>query len=423
MIKYNIMSKIKSILQILLSLLRKIGIDPYKSYINYLQACVWKKSLPKKQLRTDGICLAFDVFQLTSFSQVGRDFIDKLAKTNIPFEVFDTDIGMSYSSYISEEEKEKYRKHLTPVIQQKRVLIFTVMPFKKSTKFTNALVPFWEFESGFNEARPNAFSDIQFIASPTDFCTNYFRKIAPPKIPVCKVRYPFPLGRKSTSTVEETRRKYGIKNSTFLAIFNFSYGSCYERKNPEGVLSAFATAFPGTEDACLIIKTAHSQIAKEKALKLFEKTKSLDISDKVIIVDDHMPHSDLINLFAASNVYISLHRGEGLGLGMLEAMSVGTPVVCTRYGGNLDFCNKDTAFLVDFCPQKPTTTIADYQYVEYWAEPDCEQAARYLRQIYENPETGKNKAIMATAFIEKFYDTNNFESEMRSVIKAMPIGN
>ena len=423
MIKYNIMSKIKSILQILLSLLRKIGIDPYKSYINYLQASVWKKSLPQKQLRTDGICLAFDVFQLTSFSQVGRDFIDKLAKTNIPFEVFDTDIGMSYSSYISEEEKERYRTYLTPVIRQKRVFIFTVMPFKKSAKFTNAIVPFWEFESGFNEARPNAFTDIQFIASPTDFCTNYFRKIAPPKIPVCKVRYPFPLGRKATLSIEETRRKYCIKNSTFLAVFNFSYGSCYERKNPEGVLSAFATAFPGAEDACLIIKTAHSQNAKGKAEQLLEKIKTLKISDKVIIVDDHMPHSDLINLFAASDVYISLHRGEGLGLGMLEAMSVGTPVICTRYGGNLDFCNKDTAFLVDFHQEKPYTTIADYQYVQYWAEPDNNQAAKYLRQIYENPEVGKCKSAIALSFIERFYSVNNFENEVRSVIENLPTGN
>lgn len=415
------MSKIKQFLQFILSLLRKIGIDPYKAYISYRQASVWRKSLPEKQLRTDGICLAFDVFQLTSFSQVGRDFVDMLSQTDIPFEVFDTDIGMSCSSYISEEEKEKYRKYLTQVIRQKKVLTFTVMPFKKSTKFINALVPFWEFESGFIEAFPKVFDGVRFVAPSSDFCLECMKKTAPAGVGVQKVRYPFPLGRRVCTSVQKVRCKYGIPETSFLAVFNFSYGSCYERKNPEAILTAFAKAFPNDEDVRLIIKTAHSQSSTEKSHAIRLLIKKLCLENKVVVVDDYMPHSDLIDLFAASDVYISLHRGEGLGLGMLESMSVGTPVICTRYGGNLDFCKETTSFLVNVSKVVAATDFPFYRYVADWAEPDIDQAAYYLRKIYENPDIGKQKSVAATLFINEFYSVKNFEKDVRAFIKKLDI--
>lgn len=416
------MLKIKQVLQFILSLLRKIGIDPYKAYINHLQASVWKKSLSEKKLRSDGICLAFDVFQLTSFSQVGRDFVDMLSQTDIPFEVFDTDIGMKCNSYISDEEKEKYRKHLTLVIRQKKVLTFTVMPFKKSTKFINAVVPFWEFESGFTSVFPKAFDRIQYALPASDFCFSYFSNHSPGQVKVRKVRYPFPLSRHVNLSKKDIYGKYGIPLSPFSVIFNFSYGSCYERKNPEAVLTAFAKAFQTDDDVRLIIKTAHAENAKEKAAKLNSVIRKLNMSDKVIIIDDHMPHSDLTDLFAAADVYISLHRGEGLGLGMLESMSVGTPVICSRYGGNLDFCKEATSFLVDVSKKTVSTDFPFYQSVDDWADPDINQAAKYLRMIYENRSVGKVKADAAKAFIEEFYSVQNFEKDMKNMLQEMDNG-
>ena len=46
--------------------------------------------------------------------------------------------------------------------------------------------------------------------------------------------------------------------------------------------------------------------------------------------------------------YVSLHRSEGLGLTMAEAMALGKPVIATGYSGNLHFMTPENSYLVDF---------------------------------------------------------------------------
>lgn len=409
----------KTLLQFVLSILRYLGIDVYKIYIGVRQLRLWNQSVPKRKLRNDGICLAFDVFQLTSFSQVGRDFVDMLSKTSIPFEVFNTDLGIENGTYIQKFEQEKYSKYLTPVIRQEKVITFTVWPLAKSKKFTNIIVPFYEFETGFNRIFPEAFKRIDYAIPTSDFCTTLFTDIAPSSVLVKKIRYPFVPRVNTLTPRNEIRAKYSIQSSSFVAIYNFSYGSSYERKNPIAVLRAFSKAFSTLKNTYLIIKTSHSACAPEKVEHLNSMIRELSLLNQVIIIDEHLSHEELLNLLAAADVYISLHRGEGLGLGMLEAMSVGTPVVCTNYGGNLDFCKPDTAFLVNYKMRPCNDDFYAYRFVKEWAEPDVNQAADYLRQIYENPDLGKAKAAAAKAFIEDFYSAQNFEKDIRFLMEKM----
>ena len=407
----------KAIAQFILGILRYCGIDVYKMYLRHLVRHMWTNAIPTKgNPRTDGLCLAFDIFQLTSLSQAGRDFADKLKGTSIPIELFDTEIRPFKPTYISEDEKQPYRNIQTHTIHQKAIFSFSIPPLVKSPLRTNVVVPFWEFESGMIEVFPDLFQGSEYVISTSRFCERYFKRIAPKEVNVLYVRYPFPLAKGKSRDRKTTRATYGIPSDSFVVIFNFSYSSCYERKNPEAVIDAFARAFNASDNARLVIKTAHAAINSEKAALLEQKIKSLDIGDRVILIENHMPHDDLLSLFASSDVYTSLHRGEGLGLGMLEAMSVGTPVICTNYGGNADFCTQDTAFLVNYKRVPIQTDIKRYRYVKEWAEPDVNQAALYLRQVYVHPDLGRQKAEAATSFINDFYSIENFEKDVKSAL-------
>ncbi len=410
----------KSLVQFLLSILRYLGIDVYQMYIHYLERRMWRRAYPKDgNLRTDGLCLAFDVFQLTSFSQVGRDFADKLRKTSIPFEIFNTEIRPFNPTYIDRAEQAEYRDKLVTTIHQRNVLVFTAQHLSQSKKYSNLMHPVWEFESGFEPMYPDTFKDIKGVFTFSDFCTSYFSSIAPKQVPVFKIPFPFPLFNINNAPRNITRNNWGFSQDDFIVFFNFSFGSCYERKNPETAIDAFVQAFPNEKNTKLVIKTAHSAFAKAKLEALMKKITDSGQEGRVIIVDKHMPHVELLNLIAASDVYLSLHRGEGMGLGMLEAMAVGTPVICTNYGGNTDFCKPNTAFLVDYSMVPVKTDLPLYRYVKEWADPDVSQAASYLRLIYERPELGRQKAKAATAFINDYYDTTNFGKEVHFALKKI----
>ena len=48
----------------------------------------------------------------------------------------------------------------------------------------------------------------------------------------------------------------------------------------------------------------------------------------------------MLDLIHCCDVYVSLHRAEGFGLGMAEAMKMGKAVIATNYSGNTDFTKR-----------------------------------------------------------------------------------
>jgi glycosyltransferase involved in cell wall biosynthesis len=138
----------------------------------------------------------------------------------------------------------------------------------------------------------------------------------------------------------------------------------------------------------------------------------LGISNRTFFVDDYMPREKLLFLTACSDAYISLHRGEGLGMGMLEAMSLGVPVIATDFGGNTDFVNGQTAYPVPYKLTAAKSDMPAYNFVSEWAQPDVEVAASFLRQIYSDREEAKRKISKAKNFIESNYSNENFRSDL-----------
>lgn len=369
---------------------------------------------PSDTLKEDGIGIAVDLAAFNSLAEVGRNLIDMLKKTDIPFEVFDT-----------EREKIKadvdlaipYRNMCSDSLHYKKKILCTVNECYKEPEYENYITPFWEFESGIKFARPALFDDCAGLITFSDFCYHYFKKIAPKGMCVYKIRYPFIKHWEIKNSPQTIRGKLGLHPSDYIVFYHFDYNSCYERKNPEAVLNAFAKAFVDKQDVQLVIKTNGFEQNQDKVKRLTALARTLKIKDRTHFVHQHLSKNDLMELINSADVYISLHRGEGFGLGMLEAMALSKPVIATNYGGNTEFMNKDNSLLVDYGWMRPKNLdYRTYQKVEKWADPDIDQAAKYLKDLYENRKKGKELGQKAQAFVENYFNVKNFEHDINKFL-------
>ena len=403
------------IAQSILALLRRLGFDFYGQLIRTYPRRKLNSALSGKTSRSFQLGLVLDLPAAFSLSQVGRDFIDKLSQTDIPFSVLDISVPGTHYAKITENEYGKYRDFLTLTFSPKAIIQFAagdpVVGAKQSVFFT----PFWEFESGLFETRPNFFSGTRGAIVFSKFCHKFFSANAPEGYPVSYLPYPFPFHNINIDR-KATREKFGIPQNAFAVFFNFDIRSGYDRKNPEATLLAFSKAFQDKPNGRLVFKISSADSAPEKMQSLHTQAEKLGLSEKLIIITDYLTHDGILALTGSCDVYLSLHRGEGLGLGMLEAMSVNVPVIATAYGGNTDFCNDTTACMVPYKLVKPKTDFPHYRTVKLWAEPDINAAADALLALYSNPDLRRKKCAAAKSFIGDFYSQENFEKELQKFL-------
>lgn len=182
-----------------------------------------------------------------------------------------------------------------------------------------------------------------------------------------------------------TRAEFSLPEDKYLFLFTFDFGSFAERKNPTATIEAFMRAFPSHEDHVgLVIKCSQGYKYPGKLAMLH----ALAAKDKrITILDKLLSRDDVYGLQSVCDAYVSLHRSEGLGLGMAECMAQGKPVIATGYSGNLEFMNSHNSCLVDYklIPVRPGEFI-DYEPDWLWADADIEQAAAYMTRLVNDPK-------------------------------------
>jgi glycosyltransferase involved in cell wall biosynthesis len=129
----------------------------------------------------------------------------------------------------------------------------------------------------------------------------------------------------------------------------------------------------------LVLKSINGEQDAAARAALAERAAGL----RVIFMEDHVPGAEVNALFASADCYVSLHRSEGLGLGMAQAMYLGKPVIGTRYGGNLEFMTEQNSLLVNYSLVELEETYGPYERGTHWAEADVEHAASLMRWAYE----------------------------------------
>jgi glycosyltransferase involved in cell wall biosynthesis len=209
---------------------------------------------------------------------------------------------------------------------------------------------------------------------------------------------------------EASRGALGIPEKRYAFLFTFSVGSGDGRKNPWGVIEAFKRAFgkPDTDDApLLILKTQHSDDYPDLMQALREGIQSVN----GLLLDGTYTRHQMNDLLALVDVYVSLHRAEGFGLGMAEAMGVGTPVIATAYSGNLDYMTPENGYLIDYNLRPVVKEDHRYRpdlieiYAEglIWADANLDQAADIMRHVYENPDEAREKGRLAQIHMEQYF--------------------
>lgn len=233
------------------------------------------------------------------------------------------------------------------------------------------------------------------IMTPSEFSSNSVRKST--SKPVVTVPHPVAKGPLS----EGMRRKLGLNESHFIVSMIFSYESAIERKNPFAAISAFKKAFPQTSDVRLVLKTGKGgdQHIRNEIMEF------IGHDERIIVIEDMWNKEDINALIAESDVYMSLHRSEGFGLTLAEAMLLGTAVVATDWSGNVDFCNRDNSFPVpyDLVPVKSEHAAFGELGNLVWAEADTDKAAEILQNIHENPDIARIKTDHCLAVSNQYF--------------------
>lgn len=225
---------------------------------------------------------------------------------------------------------------------------------------------------------------------------------------------------------EALNRRHGFNGGEFIVLTAFDSFSFTQRKNPAAAMEAFQRAFPDVPEARLLVKTQNRGFVQDPAqLKIWRQVDAIAAQDdRILIIDETLSYKGLLNLKAACDCYLSLHRSEGWGFGMIEAMKLRIPVVCTGYSGNLEFCSEETSWLVGYTAQLLDGN--DYIFVrkgQKWAEPDVQDAARKLRSVHDDVATRERKVAAAYRNVCQNFSTvaiaRRYEKRLEEILASL----
>lgn len=250
-------------------------------------------------------------------------------------------------------------------------------------------VPFWEL-ADFPQEWIAAFDRVDEIWAPTRFIQNTLvTKLDKPVL-----RMPIALDF-DAGDERFTRSHYGLPDGRFIFLFSFDFLSFSGRKNPRAVLDAFTMAFAGRSfqnDVTLAIKCVNSSFA---AAEMDALRRVLDVRMDIHFLDRELSRVEMLGLVGAVDCVVSLHRSEGLGLLVAEAMALGVPVIATDYSATTELVSPKTGYPVDYrlIPLK----AGEYPFAagQVWADPDLSHAAWQMRFVVE--QQGRNTDMIARA--------------------------
>ncbi len=197
-------------------------------------------------------------------------------------------------------------------------------------------------------------------------------------------------------------------NYTFL--FVFDYLSVFERKNPLGLIAAFAEAFPPGSGASLVVKCINaSHRPAEHDLLVADAARHPDIS----VQEGYINAAEKNALLANCDCYVSLHRAEGFGFTLAEAMYFGRPVIATGYSGNLDFMSAENSYLVDYDVVPIGPASDPYPADGEWADPDLDHAAKLMREVFEHRAKSREMGARGAAEIRRTHSQQAAGATMR----------
>jgi glycosyltransferase involved in cell wall biosynthesis len=200
------------------------------------------------------------------------------------------------------------------------------------------------------------------------------------------------------------RRYFEIPESSYVFLFFFDFSSYIDRKNPFATIKAFEMVCSARPNANirLVIKLNRyitSPRSQSDFQRFIELVNQCQCGDRVIIIDKLLTDNEVKNLVRCCDCFVTLHRSEGYGKGMAEAMFLGKPVIATAYSGNLDFMNEANSCLVPYKLIDVEEGQYPYAKGQVWAEPDIHQAVSYMIKLLDDRDWGRKLGQIASRHI------------------------
>jgi glycosyltransferase involved in cell wall biosynthesis len=188
------------------------------------------------------------------------------------------------------------------------------------------------------------------------------------------------------------RERFHLPRHAFVFLFVFDFHSFLARKNPLAVIDVFRRAFDERSDVLLVLKTAHAKDTPEAFAQVQAACRN---RGNIRLIEDVLDRSELEGLMMLCDAYVSLHRAEGYGLTLLEAMALGKPVIATNYSANEDFMNAENSLPVRYSLVEIEQDHGPYRRGCVWAEPDLEHAGELMRCLVEDRDLGQRLGAQA----------------------------
>ncbi|WP_166442511.1 glycosyltransferase family 4 protein [Phragmitibacter flavus] len=375
----------------------------------------------KTLLETHGVHLIGDFSGRTALSQSGRDFISAVEQIGCPLEILDLPLApdrMPASGRFSDGEfhYQKPQSPLSVILWNSDIYMDLVreLPLELFENRRIIGVWYWETEQELPEFHRRGYDLVDEVWATTRFIAESFRRHSP--VPVHQ--YP-PLNTPLHPPAQDQwSLPAGIDNDRFVFLFSFDFRSVARRKNPEGLCEAFIRAFPepAANGPLCVLKSIGGE--GRHALELLElQTRYADRAD-ILFLNGYLPVEQRDSLMARANCYVSLHRSEGLGLTLMECMSLGKPCIATGYSGNLEFMTPENSWLIPYKKVPVGTGAAPYPPDHTWAEPDVNAAAAALHEVYTNPSLAAEKGLKGQQTILQDYRLNSVSRRVEELLES-----
>jgi glycosyltransferase involved in cell wall biosynthesis len=214
------------------------------------------------------------------------------------------------------------------------------------------------------------------------------------------------------------RRHFGIRESAYAFLHFFDLSSYASRKNPDAVLELFKKlgAAEPFADLQLVLKVKHGEFGAAEWAREFQARHALP--GQLVLIERPLDSLGVRSLIAACDCFVSLHRAEGFGRGLGEAMALGRLAVGTNWSGNTDFLNEKSGIAVDY----RLIAVGDDDYPhsagQCWAEADVGDAFAKMQPILANPAQGRALAKQGQAAILRSHSNRAVGLRMLDRIEA-----
>lgn len=252
-------------------------------------------------------------------------------------------------------------------------------------------IPFWEL-SRYPESWLPAFDGVDEIWAPSRF----IQKALAGRVNKPVIHMPVAVDLPPCPPLP--RARFGLPEDRFLFFFAFDFLSFMERKNPRAAIRAFRLAFPAVGRAALVIKCMNGRLVPAQRDALEQEI--ADHAD-IILLDTTLSRTDTLGLIAAMDAVLSLHRSEGFGLLLAEAILLGKPVIATNYSASRELVTENTGFPVDYALVPVQEGEYPFATGQKWAAPDIAHAAWIMRRLCENPADAARRVAEGQAYLRR----------------------